>query len=283
MRAPLLTVLALAVLALAARRAGRSRRRPGSTWTQATITEPDGTKLHADVLRPSEPAGRRQDAGDPLDRPVLQPLRPDGPGRPGRGHALRPDRARRARPSRFYDFVNGAHLMERGYTYVMVDLRGFGGVVGLPRLGRPGRAGRRQGRRRVGGRAAVVDRQGRHVRQVLRRRDRADRRRPAARRASPRSSRRSRSTTSTATCTRTASASRTRSLTPALYDGDRRHARARPATTPGYNVNALDDTARPGCHAANYLDQQSDDHGSAYWKARDLIAKAHGLDGRRSS
>jgi len=31
---------------------------------------------------------------------------------------------------RFLDFVNGAHLMDRGYTFVMVDLRGFGGSSG---------------------------------------------------------------------------------------------------------------------------------------------------------
>ena len=33
--------------------------------------------------------------------------------------------------------------MERGYTFVMVDLRGTGGER-LPRLGRPRRAGRRR-------------------------------------------------------------------------------------------------------------------------------------------
>ena len=91
-------------------------------------------------------------------------------------------------------------------------------------------------------------------------------------RASMRSSRRSRSTTCTATCTPTASASRTRSLTPALYTA----IDATPGSIqddPGYNVNGADNTARPGCYAANYLDQQSDDHGSAFWKARDLIAK----------
>jgi predicted acyl esterase len=33
---------------------------------------------------------------------------------------------------------------------------------------------------------------------------------------------------------------------------------------------------RPRCYAANYLEQQSDDHSSAYWKSRDLIARAQG-------
>ena len=40
--------------------------------------------------------------------------------------------------SRFYDFVNGARLMERGYTFVMVDLRGFGGSTGCLDWGGPG-------------------------------------------------------------------------------------------------------------------------------------------------
>ena len=65
------------------------------------------------------------------------------------------------------------------------------------------------------------------------------------------------------------------SLTPALYTA----IEATPGSIqddPGYNVNGADNTARPGCYAANYLDQQSDDHGSAYWKARDLIAKGAG-------
>ena len=52
MRLRPLLVIALLVLALAP--AARADAPPsGSTWTQATITEPDGTKLHADVLRPS--------------------------------------------------------------------------------------------------------------------------------------------------------------------------------------------------------------------------------------
>ena len=64
-------------------------------------------------------------------------------------------------------------------------------------------------------------------------------------------------------------------LTPALYTA----IDATPGSIqddPGYNVNGADNTARPGCYAANYLDQQSDDHGSAYWKSRDLIAKGAG-------
>ena len=39
---------------------------------------------------------------------------------------------------RFYDFVEGAKLMQRGYTFVMVDLRGFGGSTGCLDWGGPG-------------------------------------------------------------------------------------------------------------------------------------------------
>jgi predicted acyl esterase len=59
MRPTLLSVLAVAVLGLAPG-AQADPPPPGSTWSQATITEPDGTRLHADVLRPSNlPADAR--------------------------------------------------------------------------------------------------------------------------------------------------------------------------------------------------------------------------------
>src|ERR1700755_3312529 len=52
----LLTALLAAIPAVASADAPP----PGSTWTRATIAEADGTKLHADVLRPSNlPADAR--------------------------------------------------------------------------------------------------------------------------------------------------------------------------------------------------------------------------------
>jgi predicted acyl esterase len=53
MRPTLLSVLVVAVPGLASA-AQADPPPPGSTWSQATITEPDGTRLHADVLRPSD-------------------------------------------------------------------------------------------------------------------------------------------------------------------------------------------------------------------------------------
>jgi putative CocE/NonD family hydrolase len=39
---------------------------------------------------------------------------------------------------RFTDFVERAKLMQRGYTFVIVDLRGFGGSAGCLDWGGPG-------------------------------------------------------------------------------------------------------------------------------------------------
>ena len=58
--------------------------------------------------------------------------------------------------------------------------------------------------------------------------------------------------------------------------GDRRARRARSRTTPATTSTAPTTPRGPAATRPNYLDQQSDDHGSAYWKSRDLIAKAQG-------
>src|SRR4051812_49781536 len=130
MRPTLLSAVAVAVAVLGlAGSAQADPPPPGSTWSQATITEPDGTRLHADVLRPSNlPA----DAKTPVIvsvGPYFNHSGQTGPAGPIEGTPYDPTGP--AGPSaRFYDFVNGAHLMRRGYTYVMVDLRGFGGSSG---------------------------------------------------------------------------------------------------------------------------------------------------------
>src|SRR5436190_5586192 len=118
------TVIA-SLVALAAPAAFADPPPPGSTWTETYIDEPDGTQLHADILRPKDlPADAKT--------PVILSIGPYfnhsgqvGPAAPAEGVPYTP--AGDADPSsRFYDFAEGAHLMERGYTYVMVDLRGFG-------------------------------------------------------------------------------------------------------------------------------------------------------------
>ena len=90
-----------------------------------------------------------------------------GAAGPVQGRLLRPDRARRARRTASWTSIEGAQLMERGYTFVMVDLRGFGGSTGCLDWAGPGEQADVVNVGQVGGHAAVVDRQGRHVRQVV--------------------------------------------------------------------------------------------------------------------
>ncbi|MEW9554872.1 CocE/NonD family hydrolase [Nonomuraea sp. NPDC050783] len=101
----------------------------GAAWTEAYFPSSDGSgvELHADVLRPAHlPAGAKT--------PVIVSV---GPYFSHVGQT-EPEGWERTGPSaRFQDFVDGARLMARGYTYVMVDLRGFGGSTGcLDWLGR---------------------------------------------------------------------------------------------------------------------------------------------------
>ncbi|MGK5740103.1 CocE/NonD family hydrolase [Micromonospora sp. URMC 103] len=94
----------------------------GAAWTEAYFPSSDGSgvELHADVLRPAHlPANVRT--------PVILSIGPyfAHAGQTG------PEGWDRVGPSaRFQDFVDGADLMARGYTFVMVDLRGFGGSTG---------------------------------------------------------------------------------------------------------------------------------------------------------
>jgi hypothetical protein len=107
-----------------------------ATWTQSFITEPDGTTLDADVLRPTG-------AGP---TPVILSIGPyfnhsgqTGPAGPVEGTSYDPVGANGPEPSnRFQDFVDGADVIGRGYTYVMVDLRGFGGSNGCLDWAGPG-------------------------------------------------------------------------------------------------------------------------------------------------
>jgi predicted acyl esterase len=92
---------------------------PGSTWTEEYFPSGDGTSLHADVLRP---AHLPKDARTPVIVTV-SPYTVHTEGGPS---------------DRFYDFLAVTKAIERGYTYVMVDLRGFGGSAGCNDWGGPG-------------------------------------------------------------------------------------------------------------------------------------------------
>ena len=94
----------------------------GAVWTEAYFPSADdsGVELHADVLRPAHLS--------PLAKtPVILAVGPyfNHAGQTG------PEGWTQTGPSsRFADFTSGTNLFARGYTYVMVDLRGFGGSTG---------------------------------------------------------------------------------------------------------------------------------------------------------
>src|SRR3954470_7294763 len=132
------TVIALAALATVPTAASAADVPPGATWTEATIPSTDGVELHADILRPSNlPAGAKS--------PVILSIGPyfnhsgqTGPAGPAEDTSYDPVGPSSGPSDRFGDFVKGAHLMDRGYTFVMVDLRGFGASGGCLDFAGPG-------------------------------------------------------------------------------------------------------------------------------------------------
>src|ERR1700754_253998 len=94
----------------------------GAAWTEAYFPSSDGSdvELHADVLRP---ANLPADAKTPVILSV-------GPYFAHAGQTDVEGWDQVGPSARFQDFIDGAHLMARGYTFVMVDLRGFGGSTG---------------------------------------------------------------------------------------------------------------------------------------------------------
>ena len=106
---------------------------PDTEWSQAWITEPDGTVIHADVLRHKDV---------PLDadhkQPVIVSVGPyfNHSGQTGAAGDFDPTAA--GPNPRFADFVVGSGLLQKGYTWVMVDLRGYGGSTGCQDWGGPG-------------------------------------------------------------------------------------------------------------------------------------------------
>ena len=246
---------------------------PGSRWSQAYITESDGTVLHADVVRPANiPASRRT--------PVILSIGPYfnhsgqvGPAAPVEGVPFDPTAAK-GPSTRFYDFVTGAHLMQKGYTYVMVDLRGFGGSTGCLDWAGPGEqadvkaavewaARQSWSNGRVGMYGKSYDAVTGLIGVALH----------------PKGLRAVVAQEPVYDLYRYLYMNRVRfenSLaTPALYDG----IAATPGTTGdtlAYNINSIDDTQKPGCPAQNYAAQQDPNHNSAYWRERDLIRKSRG-------
>jgi predicted acyl esterase len=274
MRVRLTIVSALAALAVVPAAARAAGVPAGAEWSQATIPSSDGVMLHADVLRPKGlPAGAKT--------PVILSIGPYfnhsgqvGPAGPVEDASYDPIGP--AGPSdRFLDFIEGAQLMQRGYTYVMVDLRGFGGSTGCLDWGGPGEqvdvvnavqwaAAQPWSTGKVGMYGKSYD----AVTGLI-----GVNHHPAGLKA-------------------VVAQEPVYDLYRYLYgDGIRRlNSVATPALydlidlTPGsiqddpsYNGNGLNDTQRPGCPALNLADQGgNDDHYSDYWRQRNLIPGAKG-------
>jgi predicted acyl esterase len=112
----------------------------GAGWTQAYIPASGGVTLHADILRPA-------DLAPGAKTPVILSIGPyfnhsgqEGPaGEDGTGTPYDPTGTQFSGPSqRFEDFVDGTQLIKQGYTYMMVDLRGYGASTGCQDWGGPG-------------------------------------------------------------------------------------------------------------------------------------------------
>lgn len=102
----------------------------GASWTEHFFPSSDGSdvELHADVLRPAHlPA----DAQTPVILSV-------GPYFAHAGQTGDAGYSQTGPSERFDDLVVGADLMARGYTVVLVDLRGFGGSTGCLDWAGPG-------------------------------------------------------------------------------------------------------------------------------------------------
>ncbi len=127
MRRVLLSLLLLLTLAPAA---SAAEPFPGTTWTEEYFMTNDGVRLHADVLRPTHVGGEKT--------PVLLTVSPYTNHAAATGLDFDPTDMQSGPSNRFYDFLEAGKVIEKGYTYVMVDLRGFGGSGGCNDWGGPG-------------------------------------------------------------------------------------------------------------------------------------------------
>src|SRR3954447_15032192 len=132
--------LFLAFLASAAvpAAAGAADVPANATWTEATIPSSDGVQLHADILRPKNLPATAKTPVILSIGPYFNPPGQTGPAGPVEGTSYDPVGPSTGPSDRFLDFVDGAKLMDRGYTFVMVDLRGFGGSTGCLDWAGPG-------------------------------------------------------------------------------------------------------------------------------------------------
>src|SRR5215213_9460930 len=90
----------------------------GATWSEATIPSADGVQLHADILRPSNlPA----DAKTPVILSIGPYFNHSGQTGAQGAPAYDPVGPSEGPNERFLDFIEGAKIFERGYTWMQVD------------------------------------------------------------------------------------------------------------------------------------------------------------------
>ena len=271
-----LSLLAIAVVFAAFPAASAAAPVPeGAEWTEATIPSSGGVKLHADILRPE---------GLPADAktPVILSIGPyfghsgqTGAVGPAQGTSYDPIGPSEGPSERFHDLIEGAQLMERGYTFVMVDLRGFGGSTGCLDWGGPGEqadvvnaikwsASQPWSTGKVGmyGKSydgvtglVGVNHQVPGLEAVVSQEPVYDLYRYLYGDGIPRLN---------------------AVLTPALYDAI--DLTPGPALDdPAYTLAGADSSQRPGCPVLNWADQAgNNDHYSEYWRFRNLIPGAKG-------
>ena len=266
-------VPALLALALIPATASAAPVPEGATWTEAEIPSADGVTLHADILRPSHLAA---DAKTPVILsigPYFNHAGQVGAAGPVQNADYDPIGPAGGPNERFHDFIEGAKIFEKGYTWIQVDSRGFGGSTGCLDWAGPGEqadviaavewaAGRDWSTGSVGmyGKSydgvtglIGVNRQPDGLKAVVAQEPVYDMYRylygDGMRRVNS-------------------------VLTPALYTAI--DATPGPATnSPLYLANGANDTQRPGCKGVNYLEQAgNEDHYTPYWRFRNLITGA---------
>ncbi len=247
---------------------------PDADWSEAWIASSDGVTLHADVLRPKGATNADRTPVVVSIGPYFNHSGQTGPAGPAEGTQYDPVGPNAGPSERFQDFVEGSGLLKKGYSFVMVDLRGFGGSNGCLDWSGPGEqadvvnavrwaASQPWSTGRVGmyGKSydaltglIGVDKRPAGLNAVVSQEPVYDDYRylygDGMRRLNS-------------------------VATPALYDGIA--ATPGPVTdSPNYNVNSLND---PACLALNFNAQANDDnHDSDFWKLRNLIPGAAASD-----
>ena len=96
-------------------------------WTQVYFPSEDGTMLHADVFLPKDREKNER-------HPVILSIGPYF----GSGGSAPPTPTREGPVMRFQDLIDEGKIFKRGYAYIQVDSRGYGGSDGCYDLGGAG-------------------------------------------------------------------------------------------------------------------------------------------------